>query len=228
MLYTVSEFQAIYGNLNLNWPDWLTHVNVELIDEQHNDVKVYCDEVLCSSFNIAKFATGWRCDGKSVGITCYSMDLSRPYSPDIYNVKVVSYYTSGVKYRKGKHTSKRIHPNGQIHKKTWANSSGQFHRKNDKPARIKWDEKGNIIEKIWDKCGLRHREDGPAQIVWDKDTLLIKKEGWYKNGEKHREGGPAIIKYHNGEIVHQEWWYNNVQQEHLLTKKAERSLPITV
>lgn len=50
----------------------------------------------------------------------------------------------------------------------------------------------NNQDQEWlDKCGLFHREDGPA-LIYETGTKY-----WFKHGKRHREGGPAV-EFHNG------------------------------
>ena len=82
----------------------------------------------------------------------------------------------------------KLHKSG---KKTWKNSSGQYHRL-DGPAIEHADG-----EKHWNFNGMLHRVDGPA-VEWANGNKY-----WYFNGMLHRVGGPAV-EYANGK---KEYWY---------------------
>ena len=56
-------------------------------------------------------------------------------------------------------------------------------------------ESGDTIEYF--KCGLRHRDDGPAiingYVVGDRVNLSPGSKEYYLEGKLHRKGGPASI-----------------------------------
>ncbi len=94
--------------------------------------------------------------------------------------------------------------------KEWHNVYGQRHRENDQPARIQYDENGEIEYEFWYLNGQVNREnDQPAQIGYDENGE-IESEAWYLNGQQHRENDqPALIDYdENGEIEYQAWYLN--------------------
>jgi len=72
---------------------------------------------------------------------------------------------------------------------------GQVHR-DDGPAIITIDG-----DTLWVRSGKLHRDDGPAAITADGTAL------WYRHGKLHRTDGPAII-YADGS----EAWFVNGQR----------------
>lgn len=54
--------------------------------------------------------------------------------------------------------------------------------------------------KYWFRCGLKHRDDGPAVEMTNGD------KEWNQNGELHRDDGPAV-EMANGDKA----WYQNGQ-----------------
>jgi hypothetical protein len=86
----------------------------------------------------------------------------------------------------------RIDPDGTL---TWAKNS-QLHRDLDKPARILADG-----ELQWYKNGKQHRDDDKPAVIWADGTVA-----WFKNDKCHRSCGPAVIRPNNKH----EYWINDV------------------
>lgn len=76
----------------------------------------------------------------------------------------------------------------------------KLHRE-DGPARIRYLNDDDEVDKYWYKHGELHRDKGPA-IEYSNETYL-----WYKHGKLHREEGPAII-HDNGD---EEFYINGVK-----------------
>ena len=94
---------------------------------------------------------------------------------------------------------------------------GNLHRE-DGPAFIGYDKKGNITRKVWYINGKRHREDGPCLIEYDTDGSIVREE-WFINDKLHRENAPAYITYKNNKVSTENWYLNN--QAHRLDDAAE-------
>lgn len=117
---------------------------------------------------------------------------------------------------------------------TYYNAEGKIHRDDDKPAMIKKDASGKIIDAYWYKDGKLHRDNGPAvdrgdngtEKIWyrhgirhrdgdlpayiaDTETGRVFIEGYYKDGKKHRENGPAYIVYSPDGTANTKQWYLN-------------------
>ena len=79
--------------------------------------------------------------------------------------------------------------------------------------------------KRWYLNGKRHREDGPAVIYSNGDTI------WYLNGKLHRTNGPAVEFFNNNNINPniEQWWINGkeftkkefLKETQLVTKETE-------
>lgn len=65
---------------------------------------------------------------------------------------------------------------------------------------------GKLHTKEYCKDNKYHREDGPAVIWYNKKGEVIR-EWYYINGIKHRENGPAIIWYHADRQIELEEYY---------------------
>ena len=80
----------------------------------------------------------------------------------------------------------------QTRDKEWRNDAGQLHRENDLPARIAYDESGEIWIESWYLNDQQGREnDLPAQIWYDRNGE-IERQYWYLNGELIKENPPSM------------------------------------
>jgi hypothetical protein len=76
----------------------------------------------------------------------------------------------------------------------------------------KYRQDGSLVgEYYFNKEGLRHRLDGPAERWYRGDGSLYQ-EGYFVENKKHREDGPAHIEYYltNKHSRHEMWYRNNV------------------
>ncbi len=75
-----------------------------------------------------------------------------------------------------------------------------------------WKDSDGSINKVWvNKCGDRHREDGPAFISTYKDGTIRREEFW-RRGERYNITGPAIIGYNNDGSIFVEHYYLSVSR----------------
>jgi hypothetical protein len=84
---------------------------------------------------------------------------------------------------------------------------------------MSWIEDGlHIVNgaRVWLRCGVYHRLDGPA--IEHPDCTKI----WYINGKLHRIGGAAVERP-NGD---NEWWLNGVPYTEKIYNRAIHNLPL--
>lgn len=108
--------------------------------------------------------------------------------------------------------------------------NGKWHRDDGLPARIDWDEKGDVVGRHWYRHGDPYRLDGPAIIYsnegeegesWyppraDGPSRLVKANGiileeeWLSKDGFHRDGAPACIwRDKDTQVVRHEHWYKD-------------------
>ena len=93
---------------------------------------------------------------------------------------------------------------------TWKNENGHFHNENG-PARISYNQNGNVKYKSWYINGQCHNENGPAFIEYYPNGN-VEYKSWFINGKRHNENGPAYIEYdQSGNIIKQEYWENGIR-----------------
>lgn len=111
---------------------------------------------------------------------------------------------------------------------------GRYHRVGG-PAVIKRLASGMQYEHTWYRNGVKHREDGPAEIcfwtglkIWyyngqihrDNGPAIIKEfdskreERWYQRGRIHRVDGPAKIWWKNGRLLNEQWFTRGSHHRH--------------
>lgn len=100
---------------------------------------------------------------------------------------------------------KKFDENGKLVKVVFLNDKNEYHREENEPAVIKYNERGNISSKFWYQNGKLHRDgDKPAIIRYSK-IQRPKLLEWYQNGNKHRDGDlPAEIYYDNKGYIRSE------------------------
>lgn len=94
---------------------------------------------------------------------------------------------------------------GNKYSELWYPGYYKYHRL-DGPAKIFYDEHGNIYLKKWYQNGKLHRPDGPAKIE-NYNNGKIESEFWYQNGKLHRSDGPAYIRNYDNGKIESECWY---------------------
>lgn len=89
-----------------------------------------------------------------------------------------------------------------------------LHSFDGKPAVIKYDNNGLVIQEEWYNHGVQHRDNEPAFIQYVKDKIVCKK--YFKNGLLHNDNEPAEINYkvhyRGGAYIiklYSESWYKN-------------------
>ena len=112
----------------------------------------------------------------------------------------------GIKYN----PPSKINNDGYTIELIWKNENGHFHNENG-PARISYNQNGNVRYKEWWINDKLHNENGHAFIEYYPNGNVAYKS-WYINGEHHNENGPAIIVYdEDGNITRQEYWENGIR-----------------
>ncbi len=78
------------------------------------------------------------------------------------------------------------------------NSSGELHRDDNKPARIAYTTKGNIISEEWFQEDVLVRADGKPAMVFYNENSTVSIEQWFENNLHDREDDkPSLIMYNN-------------------------------
>lgn len=119
---------------------------------------------------------------------------------------------------------------------------GLIHRGHNKPAVIRYNTSGKVIEESWYLRGKLHRaNDQPAFISYNGDGIDIMHESWYLRGKLHRDNDqPADISSMFGEktliwckngVCHREYgpaiivkdqWSRSDERGHIILKKWKK------
>ena len=138
------------------------------------------------------------------------LEIVVTYRGNTNKVLANSWYKNG-KYHRGNDKPAYVFYNddGSISAELWF-KDGKKHRDNDKPAVIDYREDGSVESKSWCKEGEFHRDnDMPAYITYYKDSS-VRSEQWYKDGKSHRDNDkPAAIRYYENGSVKKERWFKN-------------------
>lgn len=118
-------------------------------------------------YNDISYSIGYYDNGKIIHEIFYTRDNNKIYME--------------TKYNKNKYFTVVYFKNGKIKSRIWSiNSVYNYHRKNDRPAFIEYNEDGKIISQSWYKNGKLYRKNNPAIIIYNNIGVIIKQE-WYEN-----------------------------------------------
>lgn len=108
--------------------------------------------------------------------------------------------------------------NGVLTWASWNNHKG-FHRKNNLPAVIKYDNK--IVSRVgWYVNGEPYREnDLPTDVFYHYNGIL-RLEEWDNNSVYHRVTGPCLITYDdNGKLENEKYYLNDKEMDKIVWLK---------